>query len=521
VRPTTRTRLTLLLLAFACTQPTPYVEPKETGGSGDEVVGGKGMEPAAGRGGAGRGGAGGRGGSPSMDALDGSGADAARSDAPASADFAQPSGNCTPGTSRCGGEQTPEACSPAGEWKAGSRCPFVCSGAGACTGSCQPGTARCSGADKLTPETCDATGTWMAQAPCQNLCSSGSCGGSCTPGGKRCGANQTPETCSPQGTWEPGQPCARVCEGNGVCGGDCRPDDRSCSDLVPRTCDSTGHWQSNAACNFMCSDGTCTGSCKPGSHRCSADKMALETCGGDAVTWTETEACDAGCDSAAGACKTCSGSTRACDGGCYAKTDPKHCGASCLACPSPAGATASCDGTSCGLTCGGGYLTCFANDPSKKTCSLQSRDFESGTNEDFYLFDGVTGDTYLDTRVSIRKAHSGTHALGVSMDAFPKPWWSVRLCGSVDSGSGYDMRGRTVSFWYYLDRPDAPVNSYLWVWVGSTADKYFEFSQLRQWVQVTTVIDTSADNVSDQLGFQFVGGDNASGMLYVDDVQIQ
>jgi hypothetical protein len=279
---------------------------------------------------------------------------------------------CTPTRVHCGADQTPETCSPAGEWKPGSRCPFLCSGAGVCTGMCLPGSKRCGLVQTLTPELCDDKGNWVAQTPCLNLCSSGSCGGSCMPGTKHCGANQTPETCSPQGTWEPGQTCAMVCQGNGVCGGDCRPDSKGCSDLVPRTCDSAGHWQAATPCSFACMGGSCAGSCKPGSHRCGASGTAVETCDADANTWSQTDSCGVGCDTVIGACKACNGGTPdKCTGKCTSlQSDAKNCGACGHDCGALAhvapGASVSCSSGHCVIpttSCGVGYGHCGGGPP--------------------------------------------------------------------------------------------------------------------------------------------------------------
>jgi hypothetical protein len=98
---------------------------------------------------------------------------------------------------------------------------------------------------------------------------------------------------------------------------------------VPRTCDGTGHWQAGTPCGFACSAGGCAGSCKPGSHRCTPNQMAVETCGNDASTWSQTGTCDVGCDTATGACKTCGGSVPdKCNGTCTnLQNDTKNCGA--------------------------------------------------------------------------------------------------------------------------------------------------------------------------------------------------
>ena len=51
-------------------------------------------------------------------------------------------GMCNPGTSDCDAT-TPRTCGSTGAWSSGTECPFVCTGAGLCTGSCVPGSTDC------------------------------------------------------------------------------------------------------------------------------------------------------------------------------------------------------------------------------------------------------------------------------------------------------------------------------------------------------------------------------------------
>ena len=60
----------------------------------------------------------------------------------------------------------------------GSACPFVCSGAGVCSGVCEPGDTQCSGQQI---QTCGSNGQWQASASCgavagaTSYCSAGAC----------------------------------------------------------------------------------------------------------------------------------------------------------------------------------------------------------------------------------------------------------------------------------------------------------------------------------------------------------
>ena len=64
-----------------------------------------------------------------------------------------------------------------------------------------------------------------------------------------------------------------------------------------------GSWQPAADCPFVCTNGTCTGTCRPGARRCGS--TAVQACGNDG-NWNDTESCRWGCDSGRTACRACS-----------------------------------------------------------------------------------------------------------------------------------------------------------------------------------------------------------------------
>ncbi|HEY0710464.1 MAG TPA: hypothetical protein VGG33_26910 [Polyangia bacterium] len=224
------------------------------------------------------------------------------------------SGVCRPDSKRCGTDQIPETCTPAGQWAPGNKCTYACTGAGICSGQCVPGSKRCGGANSLQPELCDDTGSWKPNgAVCPNVCSSGTCGGSCSPTTKRCGANQTPETCSAQGTWEPGAACPYVCSGAGACTGSCKPMARDCSGKVPRRCDNNGAWVSETMCTVACvGAGVCT-VCEPGiTRKCNGG--TLQVCKPDGSGFQDEKTCAAGCNMTRAECNTCVPNRARCDG---------------------------------------------------------------------------------------------------------------------------------------------------------------------------------------------------------------
>jgi hypothetical protein len=112
-------------------------------------------------------------------------------------------GECTPGSVQCAGN-TPRTCEANGTWKNGTPCPFVCSGAGQCTGVCTPGAQDCQGKQ---PRTCNAAGQWEnTGSVCPNVCTAGACTGVCTPGATQCSGN-TPQSCNASGQWVSGTAC--------------------------------------------------------------------------------------------------------------------------------------------------------------------------------------------------------------------------------------------------------------------------------------------------------------------------
>jgi hypothetical protein len=159
---------------------------------------------------------------------------------------AQPDGPpaaCSPGSSRCGPDETPQTCS-GGQWVSGTRCRFRCVGDGQCGPECVPPAAICDGV--TAREICGADLTYHRE-PCPGVsggtgvCSAGACGISCNPGFHRCNsedrcaddhdASNCGSTCHPCGALAGGRfdcvggqcegrcalasekPCGAACEG--------------------------------------------------------------------------------------------------------------------------------------------------------------------------------------------------------------------------------------------------------------------------------------------------------------------
>jgi hypothetical protein len=231
----------------------------------------------------------------------------------------------------------------------------------------------------------------------------------------------------------------------------------------------------------------------------------------------------AGMDSAPPA--TCAPSMRRCDDGCFPMNDPKHCGAGCAACREPAGGSATCDGTLCALACSAGYLHCYPG-MAGETCAARTRGFESGTNEGFHFFNSRTGvSDYNVMQVSAVRGHSGARSLAYRMTDTASFEWVLNLCGDP-MGKGFDLRGRTLTFWYYLDTPGPPsAFAHIWARVGNTSDVYDDVLFPRVWSRVSMKLADVPDNATDFVALQFTGGsdlaDAGQATFFLDDVTIE
>ncbi len=148
-----------------------------------------------------------------------------------------------------------QSCNVNGQWTTNQTCPYVCSGAGVCSGQCSPTSTRCSG---TIPQSCDASGNWSNLADCTYACVNGNCTGVCRPGDKRC-LGTASQTCDSTGQWQTSQNCPYVCSA-GSCTGVCTPGSAQCSGNIPQTCDQLGQWSGSTACSDpapICREGVC------------------------------------------------------------------------------------------------------------------------------------------------------------------------------------------------------------------------------------------------------------------------
>lgn len=311
-------------------------------------------------------------------------------------------GDCRPGSTQCGADQTAETCDATGEWTTLERCAGVCQNA-TCSGECHPAATRCNAAGML--ETCGADARWGSPTACTFVCNAmtGKCDGVCAPGSRRCNGSKA-EVCSPAGAWtldsecspmqctdgrcgpctdgatqcNAGVPqqcmggvwkntqamaCPFVCSPTAGCTGECVPGSTTCDGDMKKTCGQDGRYTSEL-CGFVCVAGQCTGECKPGTHRCNGETS--QTCN-SLGAWSSDVTCAFGCDVVSGDCKACvpeSMDQTCSNGGCG--TRKNNCGqdVECGTCTGP------------GETCGGGGTAGFCGctpDSQSVTCGNGTR----------------------------------------------------------------------------------------------------------------------------------------------------
>ncbi|MEZ4221054.1 MAG: hypothetical protein R3B13_08995 [Polyangiaceae bacterium] len=88
--------------------------------------------------------------------------------------------------------------------------------------------------------------------------------------------------------------------GGGTINVSCTLGEKKCNGSTPQTCGVTG-WTSSPDCEFICDQGQCVGTCKPGDSRCTLEWV--EKCDAKG-SWQKPTSCEFGCDAATNDCKT-------------------------------------------------------------------------------------------------------------------------------------------------------------------------------------------------------------------------
>ncbi|MCC7074666.1 MAG: hypothetical protein IT383_25380, partial [Deltaproteobacteria bacterium] len=172
-------------------------------------------------------------------------------------------------------------------------------------------------AELLAGKACDAEGSCASGYTCvDGLClldddvpQTFDAGPSCDDGEARC-FGDVPQTCD-LGVFVDGNACPFVCV-DGACAGSCRPGDASCVGRERVVCNEDGEYPaSGALCDFTCSNGVCEGACVPDAQRCNG--LVPESCDSGGI-WVPGTACPYVCVDGA-----CAGSCRPGDATCNAR----------------------------------------------------------------------------------------------------------------------------------------------------------------------------------------------------------
>jgi hypothetical protein len=354
-------------------------------------------------------------------------------------------------------------------------------GSAACQGSqckvaCAANFAECSPGQCTNTKTDTANCGGCGKA-CGGVCANGLC---CPTGQTNCNGKCVNLQTDAKNCLSCGHVCAsgQLCSG-GACTLDCGSDTlcgQSCANLStdPNNCKTCGNKcpapSANGAAICAGSSG-CDIKCNSGALRC-----ADACCGAPAASENANAACVN--NKCATACKTnyhaCSNTSSPC----YANTDTKHCGASCLDC-TQANATAACNGTQCANSCLGPTLSCTGSN-GMPVCG--SWEFESGNTEGWVkgtqvpAASAIVGNpttssakAYLsNTSLMINFDNAGGESVSQKSDAPIK----VALC---PGGQGIKLTSKptTVSFALYLEAasgvgPATNNGGYFQVYNGST-----------------------------------------------------
>lgn len=115
----------------------------------------------------------------------------------------------------------------------------------------------------------------------------------CTGTELRCDGKQV-QVCTGDTWLDVGGPCEFACV-DGTCTGSCVPGSTECvSNVSAQICSETGEWETSF-CQFACVDDACGGECKPGMRQCGGDgELDRERCD-DGGSWISEGTCDSQC----------------------------------------------------------------------------------------------------------------------------------------------------------------------------------------------------------------------------------
>lgn len=196
-------------------------------------------------------------------------------------------GVCTPQTRQCLSPSTLGICAADGSAWIAQQCASTCLNGTCLAAVCAPGSRRCSVAGNA--EVCAADGSsWQTQL-CAGACANGVCS-ACTPGtiAPMCASATSRLVCASDGSSYVAQACpasSSVCS-NGAC--------VSCTTNICRSpgelavCSNGVVLIQACSANATCVNAACTGECRAGATRCSANTAQL--CAADG-TWVVANIC--------------------------------------------------------------------------------------------------------------------------------------------------------------------------------------------------------------------------------------
>lgn len=126
----------------------------------------------------------------------------------------------------------------------------------------------------------------------------------------QCDGNQV-QVCSGEFFIDAGKPCEFVCL-DGACTGSCKPGLTEClSETEQRACNTEGQWGEPSQCANVCQGKACGGECKPGARSCDESDATLKLLCNAEGQWAAEGNCSVG-ECSNGTCTSCAGSETQC-----------------------------------------------------------------------------------------------------------------------------------------------------------------------------------------------------------------
>lgn len=133
----------------------------------------------------------------------------------------------------------------------------------------------------------------------------------CTMTGELVCNDKQVQICTGEFFIDAGPACEFVCS-DGACTGICKPGKSECvSETEQRSCDEAGQWGEASQCKNVCTDDACGGACKPGDRSCDGEDATLKRVCNALGEWEPDGNCSVG-ECSDGACTSCTGDETQC-----------------------------------------------------------------------------------------------------------------------------------------------------------------------------------------------------------------